>query len=155
MTRPDPGLDNQASWRSLLRVAGPLLLGAGVLLTAIAMVDFFSALNSFEAPRNFWLGFIGLPLIAVGSAMTKAAYLGPASRYVAGEVTPVLRDTMGALGIGGTELVCASCGGRNAADAKFCDDCGVAMHRTCSACTATNAADAKFCDDCGAALATP
>jgi rRNA maturation endonuclease Nob1 len=33
---------------------------------------------------------------------------------------------MGQLGIGAGQIVCASCG-RNAPDAKFCDDCGAAL----------------------------
>ncbi|HYI66607.1 MAG TPA: zinc ribbon domain-containing protein [Candidatus Limnocylindrales bacterium] len=154
MTRPDPGLPAQGAARGLLRVAGPILLGLGVLLTAIAMIDFFGAMSSFGTPRNFWMGFVGLPLIAVGAALTKLGYLGPASRYVAGEITPTLRDTLGALGMGPARTVCAACGGENAADAKFCDDCGAPMQRTCARCNAANAADATFCDDCGTELRT-
>ena len=153
MTRPDPGLRDQSGWRAALRIVGPLLLGIGILLTAVAMIDFFAAFGSFQQPRNFWMGFIGLPLVAAGAALTKFAFLGPASRYVAGELTPTLRDTLGALGVEGAGVVCASCGGRNAADARFCDDCGAPMQRTCPSCNAPNAADARFCDDCGTELA--
>ncbi|CAN5299561.1 hypothetical protein BH23CHL9_BH23CHL9_12520 [soil metagenome] len=98
------------------------------------------------------MAFIGLPLMGLGTTMIKAGYLGPASRYVAAEVSPTLRDTLGFLGLGASGLTCASCGGRNAADAKFCDDCGIPLQRVCSACNAANAGDAKFCDDCGTAL---
>jgi hypothetical protein len=76
-------------------------------------------------------------------------------RYVAGGLTPTMRDTLGALGAGTGMLTCSSCRAGNVADAKFCHECGVALQRTCTSCGATNAADAKFCDDCGAALATP
>lgn len=153
MTRPDPGLHDQGTWRTLLRVGGPILLGIGLILAAIGFIDFFSAFGSFGGmPRNFWMAFIGLPLMGLGTTMIKAGYLGPASRYVAGEVSPTLRDTLGFLGVGGGELVCASCGGRNAADAKFCDDCGLPLRRVCAACRAANAGDAKFCDDCGLQL---
>jgi ribosomal protein L40E len=155
MATPDPGLDNQAGVRSTLRLAGWVALGIGIVLTGIALIDFFSAFGRFEQPRNFWMGFIGLPLVTVGTWMLKAGYIGPATRYVAGEVTPTLHDAMGQLGIGAgaDQQVCASCGGRNAADAKFCDDCGTALRRACASCGADNAGDAKFCDDCGAALA--
>lgn len=155
MTRPGPGLPQQAATRSWLRAAGAVALGIGILLTAIAVVDFFAAFGSFEQPKNFWMGFIGLPLIAIGAAALQAGYLGPASRYVAGELTPTVRDTLGALGVGTATLTCSSCGAHNVADAKFCRECGVALQRTCASCGGTNAADAKFCDDCGAALATP
>jgi ribosomal protein L40E len=159
MAGPDPGLPNQEGWRSFFRVGGWIALGVGVVLTGIALIGFFSAFGSFGspasfgAPSTFWMGFVGLPLIAVGSWMLKAGYIGPAVRYVSGEVTPPLRDALGQLGIGSGQLVCATCGGRNAVDAKFCDDCGTALRRTCSACGGDSAPDARFCDDCGAALA--
>jgi len=152
MTPPDPGLPSQGAVRSLLRTGGFVALGLGIVLTAVAMISFFSAMNSFEPPRNFWMAFIGLPLVAAGLWMLQAGYLAPASRYVAGEVAPTLRDTLGALGVGVDALVCPSCGGRNAPDAKFCDDCGVALRLTCASCGTDNAGDATFCRDCGAAL---
>ena len=155
MTPPGPGLRQQVATRSWLRAGGAVALGIGILLTAMALFDFFAAFGSFEPPKNFWMAFIGLPLIAVGASALKAGYLGPASRYVAGELTPTVRDTLGALGVGTTALTCSSCGASNVADAKFCHECGVALQRTCASCGATNAAGAKFCDDCGGALPTP
>lgn len=158
MSLPEPGLPDQDGWRSFLRIGGWVALGLGVVLTGIAFIGFFSAFGSFGGqpsfgpPPNFWMGFVGVPLIGVGSFMLKAGYLGAATRYVSGEVAPPLRDALGQLGIGAGQLQCSACGGRNAADARFCDDCGAALRRTCAACNADNAADAKFCDDCGAAL---
>lgn len=154
MTRPDPSLHNQAGWRSFLRIGGPVLFAIGLALTAGGMVSFFSAFASFGMPTHFWLAFVGMPLMGLGIAMMRAGFLGPASRYVAGELTPTLRDTIGALGLGGGgELVCPACGGRNARDARYCDDCGSPMATTCPSCGATNAADARFCDDCGTEIA--
>lgn len=152
MRLPDPGLRDQAQLRSVMRIVGPVLVGVGLLLTAIAMFDFFAAFGGFGIPGNFWMAFVGIPLIGIGSAITKFAYLGPASRYVAGEVTPTIRDTLGALGIGGGQTVCAACGGSNAADATYCDDCGVALRRVCATCATANAGDAKFCKSCGGEL---
>ena len=100
MTQPDPGLRGQRSIRSFLRVGGPVLLVIGLVLTIAGLASFFSAFGSFEGmPGNFWMAFVGLPLVAVGASMTKIGYLGPATRYVAGEVTPTIRDTLGALGV--------------------------------------------------------
>jgi hypothetical protein len=127
MTRPDPSLPQQASVRSFLRIGGAVIAVIGLLLTAAALVDFFSSIGSFEPPRNFWMGFLGLPMMAVGGAMLKAGYLGPATRYVAGEVTPALRDTLGALGIGQEQRLCGECGAGNDPDASFCDACGRAL----------------------------
>jgi len=160
MRSRDPGLHDQGTWRTFLRVGGLVLLGLGIILTAIALIGFFSAFGSFGSfgspgmPGNFWMAFLGLPLIGLGSTMLKAGYLGPASRYVAGELSPTVRDSLAYLGVGDAGA-CAACGAQNAGDAKFCDDCGAALRRICPACDAANAADAKFCDDCGAALSRP
>ena len=155
MTRPDPSLQQQAAVRTALRVGGPILLGLGLILTIIAFADFFSSFNDPSAgmPRNFWMGFIGLPLIGIGASMVRFAYLGPASRYLAGEVTPTIRDTLGSLGIGQAERVCAACGHRNDADSRFCNSCGKPLARTCPSCGADNDANAQFCDSCGKPLA--
>lgn len=152
MTGGGPGLRGQERVRSGLQIGGAVALGIGLILTAIAFLDFVSAFGSFRQPTSFWLAFLGLPLIGIGSAMLKAGFLGPASRYVAGEVTPTLADTLGALGLGAPDRVCPSCGASNAADARFCDDCGTGLRAVCPSCGAENASDARFCDDCGAAL---
>jgi ribosomal protein L40E len=153
MNRPDPSLPQQAGVRSFLRVGGVVLVIVGGLLTLGGLASFFSAFGSFgAAPTNFWMAFIGLPMLAIGAAMLRAGYLGPASRYVAGEVTPVLRDSLGALGAGPERRLCAACGAENDADAGFCDRCGQPLSRRCAACGANNDVDAGFCDSCGAAL---
>jgi Double zinc ribbon len=152
MTRPDPSLRQQSGVRSFLRIGGPIILGIGLLLTIAGMASFFAAFGSFGMPQNFWMAFVGLPLIAVGGAMTKVGYLGPATRYVAGEVTPALRDTLGALGIGSGARACAACGAENDADSRFCDACGKPLSRACASCGAGNDADARFCDGCGSPM---
>jgi len=151
MTRPDPSLRQQSSVRTAMRVGGPLLLVIGGLFTLGGLLSFFSAFGDSTAgpPSNFWMAFIGLPMLAAGASLTRAGFLGPASRYVAGEVTPTIRDTMGALGIGAERIVCASCGTENDAGAKFCDGCGKPLNRACTACGAENDANARFCDGCG------
>lgn len=151
MRRPDPGLEGQGNVRSALRVGGPLLLVIGAVLTAIAFIDFFGSFGSFRQPTNFWMGFVGLPMVAIGWGMTQAGYLGAASRYVAGEVTPTLRDTIGALGLG-SDVACASCGATNEAGAAFCSSCGKATAATCATCGAPNDAGSRFCNRCGAAI---
>jgi ribosomal protein L40E len=158
MPTPDPGLRDQDRVRGGLRIGGWIALGVGLVLTGIAFIDFFSAFGSFpnpgsfDGPSNFWMGFIGIPLIGVGTFMLKAGYLGTATRYVAGEVSSPLRDTLGAIGLTDARRACPACGADNDPDAKFCDACGAAMRRACPACGADNDPDAKFCDDCGTAL---
>lgn len=50
-------------------------------------------------------------------------------------------------------LICLRCGQANAADAKFCGECGGALLRKfCADCHAVNDAESHFCRSCGAAL---
>jgi len=116
------------------------------------MADFFSAFGSFSPPTNFWMAFIGLPLLAVGVGMMRIGYLGPATRYVAGEVAPTIKDTLAYVGVGEGRLTCPRCGGTSAADASFCDDCGAHLSMVCPACGHQNAPDAHFCAHCAKPL---
>ena len=48
------------------------------------------------------------------------------------------------------QLACAGCGALNAADARFCAQCGTSQRgNACSRCHAALAADARFCPSCG------
>jgi len=50
-------------------------------------------------------------------------------------------------------LICLRCGHANAAEAKFCGECGGALLRKfCAECHAVNDAESRFCRSCGAAL---
>jgi len=88
------------SVRTFLRIAGPLLLGIGLVFTGIGLGSFFAAFGTFEPPRNFWCAFVGMPLVILGTGMTKFGYLGAIQRYIAGEMTPVARDAFNDLGEG-------------------------------------------------------
>lgn len=49
-----------------------------------------------------------------------------------------------------SQLACAGCGALNAADARFCAQCGAAQRsQACSRCHTALAADARFCSGCG------
>jgi membrane protease subunit (stomatin/prohibitin family) len=51
-----------------------------------------------------------------------------------------------------TTVACPQCGTANAADAKFCSNCGTALGpKHCTNCGAELPSDAKFCSDCGTA----
>lgn len=170
--------------RDLLRVVGPMVLGTGVVFTAIGFISFFSAFGSFGGPpRYFWCAFVGMPLMAVGASISKFAFMGAVTRYMANEVTPVgtdvfntvvgdtkgsIRDLAAAVGSGlrdGTEAPgsgsppggsCPNCQMANAPDARFCKGCGasLATSRRCSRCGDEAAADARFCDSCGEPLSS-
>ncbi len=165
--------------RDFLRVIGPLVLGTGVVFALIGFGSFFNAFASFSGPpQYFWCAFVGLPLIVVGTAVTKFAYMGAVTRYIANEVSPVgtdvintvARDTKGSLrevaaaissGLrDGTDLptadpavACPACNTPNESDAHFCKGCGASLaKRQCSHCGDEAASDARFCDRCGQPL---
>jgi class 3 adenylate cyclase/tetratricopeptide (TPR) repeat protein len=47
---------------------------------------------------------------------------------------------------------CPACGQENAADQRFCSNCGTSLLQTCPTCSATNPQSARFCGNCGSAL---
>ncbi|MFG0254731.1 MAG: zinc ribbon domain-containing protein [Rhodopirellula sp. JB053] len=159
--------------RGVLRVLGPLILLTGIGFTIVGMVSFIASFGSFEPPRYFWCGFVGLPLMFVGAVMTQVGFVGAIARYHAGEIAPVGKDTFNymaegtqggvktmasAIGAGLSEgmqsnsVRCVKCGSANDAQAKFCDECGTALSKTCGQCGEVNDSDAKFCDSCGTAF---
>jgi hypothetical protein len=46
-----------------------------------------------EPPRHFWLAFVGIPLMFVGSVLSMYGFMGAVFRFAAGEVAPVGADT--------------------------------------------------------------
>jgi hypothetical protein len=170
----DPG---HQGTRNVLRVVGPLVAGAGLILTIIGVGSFFSSFGTFEPPRYFWCAFVGLPLLGVGLGICKFAYLGSITRYMANEVAPVgkdtfnymargtkdaVRDVAGAIGEGfragqsGEVAVrrCTQCNADNDPAANFCKACGAALPKSmpCPACGEINDPDARFCHHCGKAV---
>ncbi len=161
---------NHESTRNFLRIAGPIVLGVGGIFMLIGMGGFFSAFGGGGPPRLFWCCFVAMPLLAVGSTMTKFGFMGAIIRYQAGEVAPVGKDTFNYMADGTKDGVrtvataiaaglrdtshqsqwnCSACGHSNDANAKFCDECGAALIKLCPACGKRNEGDAKFCNGCG------
>ena len=179
--REDNRIDPQHQGpRNFLRVVGPLVFGVGAIFALVGLVDFFSAFGSMRRPpTKFWCLFVGMPLMAIGAAMTKFGYLGRIVRYMSQEVTPVgtdtfnctvgetrgsIRDLARAVGEGlrsdepaspATQARCRACNYENDADARFCSGCGspLAQSVQCPTCGKSNESDARFCDGCGGQLA--
>jgi hypothetical protein len=155
----DPG---HAGSRGCLRTVGPLVLGVGVVLTAIGFISFSSAFGGSGMPRYFWCAFIGLPMTGIGGAITKFAYMGRIGRYVAGEMAPVAKDTFNYVAKGaapGVKDIARAVGEGLAAGGAAGGAGGAAASgegRTlvrCHKCNKENDDKAKFCDECGTALA--
>ena len=51
----------------VLRILGFIFLPLGIICTLTGMIDFFVAAAKFGAPKLFFLCFIGMPLIFVGT----------------------------------------------------------------------------------------
>jgi hypothetical protein len=143
-----PGIRGQRSARIVFRVVGLVLLVAALGLLAVGLQNLFSTADSFDGPDKFWMVFVGILLLGPAGWCLQAGFLGAASRYVAGETTPVVKDSAaylsdgrGILGVGrtvgdhaheqaaATGPYCSTCGVRNDADASYCDGCGAALAR--------------------------
>ncbi|HET7432343.1 MAG TPA: zinc ribbon domain-containing protein [Nocardioides sp.] len=145
-----PGIRGQQGARLAFRVVGLVLLVVALGLLAVGLQDLFASGDSFEGPHRFWMVFVGVLMLGPAGWCLQAGFLGAASRYVAGETTPVLKDSAaylsdgeGILGVGrtvddqpparqsatppATGPFCSKCGVRNDADASFCDGCGAAL----------------------------
>lgn len=184
-----------AGIRNLCRLLGPLMIVAGIAMFGLAIHSFIGNFNHDplpfekmlrnvnseglvelpkepEPPNRFWMAFVGVPLMGLGTVLTRIGFLGVAARYVAGETAPVAADTFDymaresregirtvtsavAEGLRG-DLRCPKCDHANDDDARFCSGCGTALVSTipCPACSTVNDADAKFCDSCGASIRT-
>lgn len=161
--------------RGTFRAVGPAVAVIGLLLVIVGLASFFSAFGGGGPPKNFWCAFVGIPLLVLGIAICKFGYMGKIGRYVAGEVAPVLKDTVnymadgtkdsvktfaGAIGEGlrggaaaeaEVKVKCHKCNALLDGESKFCNSCGAAIEKTkvCPQCQELNDPDAKFCDTCG------
>ena len=147
MSTSEPGLREQTSLRTTFRVVGLVLLVVALVLLGLGLADFFFSMSSdsMNMPSRFWMAFVGVLLLAPAAWCLRAGFLGVGLRYVAGETTPVVKDSAsyltdgeGILGVGRTVddrpgeaaetgPFCSRCGTRNDAGAGFCDHCGHAL----------------------------
>jgi zinc-ribbon domain len=141
-------IDPHDRTRRILRIVGPLLAIVGLGFTVTGLASFFSAMGSLEPPRNFWCAFVGLPLLGVGLAVSKLAYLGSIFRYFAREIAPVQKDTFNYLAEGtrvGIRGMAEAAGEGLAAGLST-------PGAKCPVCREANPPAANFCSQCGAAL---
>ncbi len=159
--------------RAILRVIGPLMILVGGILTVVGIGSFFSSFATFSTPRNFWCAFLGVPMVGIGIAISRFAFMGAVARYTAGEIAPVATDTINYVaqetgdsvrtvaqavgeGLRGSAeptvvIRCHKCNDQNRSDARFCNNCGAPLAKTkaCIQCGELNDPDAEYCDSCG------
>jgi len=168
-----PLMQNDPKLKKKLRFFGPVLLFVGGVLIATAMIDFFVAIDTMQAPSLFYLFFLAMPFLMAGAIITRFGYMGSVARYTASEIAPVAKDVTNYMidgtkdqiidladGILGRKLAkaqepakaCYRCGEVANPGAKFCDRCGVPLAKTCPKCHVENDGDAAFCQQCGERL---
>ncbi len=151
---------------------------AGLIFMAVGVGSFFSAIGTLGPPRYFWCCFVGIPLLGIGGAVCKFAFMGAVSRYVADEVAPVGKDVINYMADGTQGVVrqvaaavgeglrdgtagqaapgarCPKCHTVNEAAANFCKSCGSPLMKSahCPACGGLNDPSARFCEHCGKAM---
>ena len=155
-----PGIRGQQGARTAFRVAGVVLLLVAIGFLAVGLQDLFATGSSFDGPHKFWMIFVGILLLGPAGWCLQAGFLGAASRYVAGETTPVLKDSAayltdgrGFLGVGRTVDDADPAPSAPSAPSAPPATPSSATGPYCSRCGTRNDADASFCDSCGAALA--
>jgi len=137
-----PGLPRQAQIRTGARIGGIALTVLGVVLVVVGIgmfATFFS--NSYDpfAEEGIPRPLLGLPVVAAGGfalvfgrGLLGVGYGGATARYAAGELAPVVRDTVDHVRGGGQVGAadgpfCRACGVRNRSTASFCDGCGQSL----------------------------
>ena len=73
---------------SVLRFFGAIIVGLGVILTLVGSFSLFSSWGTIGGSRYYWAAFLGLPLIAVGSAFTQSEHLTPSEVDLYDDQTP-------------------------------------------------------------------
>lgn len=147
-----PALAQQGGARTTFRVLGVVLVLGGLALLGTALADFFASFSSpgRGMPTKFWMAFVGIPVLAVGIWAVMAGFMGTASRYVAGETLPVVKDGLGYLtqghGIAGLGRIADATPTDRATAARYCTECGAALSGTALSGTA------RFCSGCGHAV---
>lgn len=151
--------------KRILKIVGPIVAAAGLILAVVGFVSFFSSFGSGGMPSLFWCAFVGMPVFVIGLGITFTAFRREIATYQKNESAPVInefaedikpavqsvasavRETAAA-----QDAICPNCGEKNDADAKFCKNCGAALRKVCPDCGEQNDADAKFCKSCGKSL---
>ena len=147
--RPSHG--RQRLVRTIMLGIGVLGLAGGLLLAGGGLLAVITSLGSMQAPEGAWALLLGLALTALGAIFVRSASLRATGRLLARGAAPTVRATLDYLGTGSGD--CAECGGANAADAVFCQQCGTRLSAECRSCGQPNGLSALFCERCRAPMA--
>ena len=145
-----------------LKIAGPIVLIAGLAFAITGFADLATSFGSGEMPSLFWCFFIGFPLIAVGTALTAMGFKREIEGYAMRESAPVFNEAGQKIKPGVSAIAdavknsdktfCPVCGSENEKDSSFCKKCGASLIKKCPNCGADLDSDSVFCDKCGKKL---
>ena len=155
--------------KKILKIVGITLIVIGAGFAIAGITSFFIAFGSQSGmPKYFWMAFIGLPLLAIGSALTVFGYHKEITKYVKNESAPVVKELYGDLSPEFSDLankfnntqgkdtkkkICTHCGTVNDFDDKFCKKCGKPIEpKICPKCGAICDDDSVYCQKCGTKL---
>lgn len=146
----------------VLKIAGILIVVAGLVFAIIGFADFFGSVSQHERPTKFWSFFIGFPMLAVGGILAGMGFRRELASYAMRESAPVFNEAgkeiqpgikaISEAVLSKDGIVCPSCGALNDKGSAFCKKCGTALSKKCPSCGADLDADASFCDKCGTKL---
>ena len=144
---PPESAAHRHGYPGFLRFLGAMVVAVGVVLTALGSISLFSSWGVVGGSRYYWAAFLGLPLIAIGSAFTEAENLSACDVNLSEEMTLAARERRTG---DGAVIACERCRATNAAAANFCNQCGTALNApACVGCGARITWNARFCTYCG------
>ena len=148
-----------------LKIIGIIALGAGLVLSAAGLINFFMSFGSSKPPKLFFLLFIGFPLIGIGVSVLSFAFKREILNYTKNESVPVINDASGELSPAiknvanalndvkeSKTVKCPVCNSDNSSGSKFCGNCGASLTALCPSCGKENPAGSNFCNHCGKKL---
>jgi len=134
---------------SVMRLFGVIIVGFGAILTVVGAFSLFSSWGTIGGSRYYWAAFLGLPLIAVGSALTEPENLTSYELTLCDD-----RNSRAAQQATREQVVaCGRCHSTNPSAANFCNQCGTSLVAPiCVGCGAKINRNARFCTHCGKLL---
>ncbi len=157
--------------KKILRRIGVMVLGAGILLMIIGMINFFTAFVTLEEPTLFWMFFVSMPLLFIGvtclglSTQRTTSFKDefqnrfeprnpnnyqkeePFKGTVNKEESNVNNEQTK-----GDKRVCSHCNNANPPRAMYCEQCGQQLTKMCVYCGEENSVNSRFCQKCGKEL---
>ncbi len=152
-------MNKHENTKKKLKIISVALLSIGTLLITIELIDFFVSAGSMTMPSLFFLFFIGIPLIGVGSSLTNLGFKKEMMRYhkdesvpiineASEEISPAIKNVINSIRNPESQIIC-SCGYSNSSDSLFCKKCGKALHIVCHNCGKKLDNDSEYCSYCG------